>query len=139
MLSERVPTLKSKIDKDSNKLTCVVKSGHQVWESPDNEYFILQNYKAGSTKNREAIDIWAFDSDSHDFEFKNKEHAEKVLTGQGFSLVDDVFHELYANLFICENCGLVIDKDVNAARNVRNEILSEYLSGDEILEYLGLW
>ena len=136
---ESIPPPKYKIDKASNKLACVVKSGYQVWESPDNEYLALQNYKAGKTTNREAIDIWAFDSDRHDLEFKNKKHAEKVLPSLGFSLVDEVFHELYANLFICENCELVIDKDVNAARNVRNEILPEYLSGDEILEYLGLW
>ncbi len=47
------------------------------------------------------------------------------------------------NLFRCQNEGCPlsqywIDKDINAALNIRNKILSKYLNSDEILQFLGL-
>jgi len=47
------------------------------------------------------------------------------------------------NLFRCQNDGCPlsrywIDKDINAALNIRNKVLHHYFTNEEILEYLGL-
>lgn len=47
------------------------------------------------------------------------------------------------HLFRCQNDGCPlsrywIDKDINAALNIRNKVLHHYLTNEEILEYLGL-